>query len=86
MQYNAYMNSLQYTIRSIPPQVDEALRKRAQTTGKSLNETTLEALAKGVGVVPAATFNDLNWFIGQKTLDASFDNAVAWLDDAPRDL
>ena len=46
----AYTYCMQYTIRGIPPAVDKALRQRARTTGKSLNETAIEALAEGAGV------------------------------------
>lgn len=81
------MSSTQYTIRSIPSQVDQALRRRAKKTGKSLNEVAVEALAKGTGVNPNATFNDLDWFIGGRTLDAnSFDEATEWLDSLPKDI
>ncbi len=41
---------MQYTIRGIPPAVDDALRERARTAGKSLNEAAVEALAEGTGV------------------------------------
>jgi hypothetical protein len=41
---------MQYTIRGIPPAVDQALRKRARSTGKSLNEAAIEALAEATGV------------------------------------
>ena len=41
---------MQYTIRGVPPAVDEALRKRARSTGKSLNEAAIEALSEGVGI------------------------------------
>jgi hypothetical protein len=44
---------MQYTIRGIPTAVDEALRKRARSSGKSLNEVTIEALAEGAGVAGA---------------------------------
>jgi hypothetical protein len=81
------MASLQYTIRSVPPKVDQALRKRARATGKSLNEVALEALAKGSGATTEAAFDDLEWFIGGRSLDAkSFDAAVSWLDEAPKDI
>ncbi|MHB8264249.1 MAG: FitA-like ribbon-helix-helix domain-containing protein [Acidimicrobiales bacterium] len=80
------MKSIQYTIRSIPPKVDRALRIRAHKTGKSLNEVAIEALAKGAGIVPGATFNDLDWFIGNKSLDESFSEAMEWLDNAPMDI
>ena len=44
---------MQYTIRVIPAAVDEALRRRARSTGKSLNEAALDALAEGAGVTGA---------------------------------
>jgi len=80
------MKSTQYTIRSIPANLDKTLRHRALKTGKSLNEVVVEALAKGAGVTPDATFNDLDWFIGGKSLDKSFDEAVVWLDSLPKDM
>jgi len=81
------MNDTQYTIRSIPSKVDQALRKRAKKTGKSLNEVVLEALAKGTGVTPEAVFDDLDWFIGSHSLDGkSFDEAEEWLDSLPKDI
>jgi hypothetical protein len=45
---------MQYTIRGIPPAVDDALRERARTAGKSLNEAVVEALAEGTGVAGTA--------------------------------
>jgi hypothetical protein len=41
---------MQYTLRGIPPLVDEALRERAKAEGTSLNEVALEALADGLGL------------------------------------
>jgi hypothetical protein len=80
------MTSLQYTIRSIPPKLDSTLRRRAQKTGRSLNEVVIEALAKGAGIAQDASFDDLDWFIGSGSLDTSFDDAINWLDDAPKDI
>ncbi len=82
------MNSRQYTIRSIPPNVDKALRRRAQKTGKSLNEVVIEVLTSATGEsTTPEEYNDLNWFIGNKSLDdATFDEAIDWLDSAPREL
>jgi hypothetical protein len=85
--YTVGMNDSQYTIRYVPAKVDLVLRNRAKKTGKSLNEVALEALAKGSGVSPEATFDDLDWFIGNKTLDdKSFDEASSWLDSLPREI
>lgn len=80
------MKNTQYTVRSIPPKLDIALRQRAKKTGKSLNEVVIETLAKGAGIAPNATFNDLGWFIGNKSLGRPFDEALEWLDSAPKDL
>ncbi len=78
---------MQYTIRSIPPKVDQALRSRAKKTGKSLNEVVLETLAKGSGMTNQPILNnDLDWFIGSMTLDDKFDEAIKWLDSLPNDL
>ena len=41
---------MQYTIRGIPSAVDDALRERARTQGKSLNEAAIDALAEGSGL------------------------------------
>ena len=84
--YNVCMNSTQYTIRSIPPKVDQALRKRSQKTGKSLNEVAVEALTKGAGLVDGSTFNDLDWFVGSMLVDPRFDEAIDWLNSLPQDI
>ena len=41
---------MQYTLRNIPKIVDEALRERARREGKSLNEVTIEALVRALGL------------------------------------
>ena len=40
---------MQYTIRNVPPDLDRALKARAEKTGKSVNQVALEALARSVG-------------------------------------
>ena len=44
---------MQYTIRSIPPAVDTALRQSARAAGKSLNEAAVDALTQGSGMAGA---------------------------------
>ena len=46
----SYTGCMQYTIRGIPPRVNDALRARARAAGKSLNEAAITALAEGTGV------------------------------------
>ncbi len=51
--FNACMNerqSVQYTIRDVPSEVDIRLRETAALEGVSLNQATLGALARGLGV------------------------------------
>jgi plasmid stability protein len=39
----------QYTIRNIPSNIDQSLKRRAKADGKSFNQVALEALAIGAG-------------------------------------
>lgn len=70
--------AIQYTIRSIPPEVDRALRQQARREGKSLNDVALEALARATGasngeVIP----HDLDHLIGTWIEDPKFDEVMA---------
>lgn len=64
--YTAGMNSIQYTVRNIPPQVDEALRRRAKKAGKSFNQTIVDELSKASGAKTAdkLVHHDLDWLLG----------------------
>lgn len=53
----------QYTIRGVAPHVDQALRRAAQASGRSINEVALEALARGLGE-PARPSRDLSFIAG----------------------
>lgn len=80
------MSSIQYTIRSIPPNLDTALRKKSKSSGKSLNQVVITTLSKGAGVTQNNKYSDLEWFIGNKSIDdKAFDNASEWLDSLPKD-
>lgn len=69
---------MQYTIRGVPPAVDQALRKLARSSGKSLNETALEALAEGAGVSGAPRKRrDLTDLLGKWKPDQEFLDAIA---------
>lgn len=84
------MKSRQYTIRKVSPALDKALRQRAKTTGKSLNTVVLDALNREAGVAGRATpklHHDLDWLFGSNTMDQKeFDDAMKWLDSAPREI
>jgi len=69
---------MQYTIRNIPGHLDAALRRKAREQGKSLNEVTIEALARGAGVSGEQTRQrDLSDIAGTWREDPEFDRALA---------
>jgi len=74
----AYNGCVQYTIRGIPTEIDKELRRRARTTGKSLNEVVIEALADGLGLSNVRRKRrDLSDIVGTWVEDKDFDNAIA---------
>jgi hypothetical protein len=66
---------IQYTIRSVPKEVDRLLRQRASQRKQSLNQLILEELSVAtVGGQKRADFSDL---VGQWTPDPAFDEILA---------
>ncbi len=62
--YTAYMKrrQIQYTVRSVPAHVDRALRRRARTTGTSLNEVLIHSLEAACHPNDADNVrHDLDW-------------------------
>jgi hypothetical protein len=77
----------QYTIRSVPPAIDRALRQRARSEGKSLNEVTLETLRRGLDLdAQPRVYHDLDRFVGTWVEDPAFDEAIAAQDQIDEDL
>lgn len=73
-----YNNCMQYTIRNVPDHLDAALRRKAREQGKSLNDVTIEALARGTGVSgEQSRQRDLSDIAGTWQEDPEFDLAVA---------
>lgn len=73
----AYTLCMQYTIRNIPPHLDDAVRRRARAEGRSLNEIAIEALERGMGVSEGRTsYRSLGGITGTWTEDAEFDAAI----------
>ena len=71
----AQAKDIQYTIRGIPPEVDQALRRRAALRRMSLNQVIVEELTAGTtGVRKRADFHDL---AGHWTPDPGFDEIIA---------
>ncbi len=77
----------QYTIRSVPPAVDRALRAQAKRRNKSLNEVAVDALRRGVGLEgPEILFDDLDDLPGTWQEDPDFDSALKRQDVVDRKL
>ncbi len=69
---------IQYTVRSVPPQIDQIIRRRAQKEGRSLNDVLIQCLATATGAdgeQPA--FHDLDWLAGTWHSDPKCDKALA---------
>ena len=62
--YNAGMPSIQYTIRGVPPALDQELRREARATGKTLNSVVVETLEHVKLPSMAIVHDDLDWFVG----------------------
>ena len=79
---------MQYTIRGVPPAIDNALRARARAAGKSLNEAAVDALAQGVGVgtVTVRKRRDLADIAGTWKADKALEAALADQDRVDEDL
>ena len=71
----------QYTVRAVPPDIDQRLRREAKRRGIPLNTEILDALKKGLGIEAMAhRYSDLDDLIGSWVEDPEFDRAVADMD------
>ncbi|HEY4904972.1 MAG TPA: hypothetical protein VIH89_15975 [Candidatus Sulfotelmatobacter sp.] len=78
---------MQYTIRNVPDHLDEALRRTARAQGKSLNEITIEALARGAGITgESRRQRDLSDIAGTWRNDPAFENALAAQDTIDEEM
>jgi hypothetical protein len=78
------MSSIQYTVRSVPPDLDAELRREACATGKTINALVVETLKDAKLPSSAVIHDDLDWFVGKAPGDESdLDAAQAWLDALP---
>jgi len=69
---------MQYTLRGIPPVLDDAIRERAKAEGKSLNEVAVEALAEGLGLGDEDIVRrDLSDVVGTWKKDAAVEAGLA---------
>jgi hypothetical protein len=84
---NAYTICMQYTIRNVPDYLDAALRVSAREQGKSLNEVTIEALARGFGLVDhKVRQRDLSDIAGSWRKDPIFERAIAAQDTVDEEM
>jgi hypothetical protein len=78
---------MQYTLRGIPAAVDEALRARASSESKSLNEVAVEALAEGLGLGDEEVVRrDLSDIVGTWRKEAAVEAALAAQDQVDKAL
>lgn len=78
---------MQYTIRNVPDVLDKALRRSARERGKSLNEVTVEALARGAGIAEQSLpQRDLRDIAGTWRQDAAFSDALEAQDSIDEEL
>jgi hypothetical protein len=73
---SAYSVGMQYTLRKIPRELDQALRRKARKEGRSLNEIAIEALVRGAGIDRDARNHDLDFAIGTWVHDPEFDKTI----------
>jgi len=78
---------MQYTIRNVPDYLDAALRVSAREQGKSLNEVTVEALARGAGLGQTQIRQrDLSDVAGSWRKDPAFERAIAAQDTVDEEM
>jgi hypothetical protein len=77
--YNAGMNTTQYTIRSVPKNLDTFLRRQANIQHKSLNQTILDYIAQATKLDMQEDDDNFEWIIGANTLDNDSLKAIAEL-------
>lgn len=77
---------VQYTLRGVPPAVDDELRKRAAAQGKSLNQVAIEALQQAVGAMKPSAHDALRDLVGTWIEDPQFDRIMNEQDRVDEDL
>jgi hypothetical protein len=71
----AFEQSVQYTVRGVPQEVDRALRTKAAQLKISLNQVVVNELTRAtIGRARKADFSNL---VGQWTPDSEFDDVIA---------
>ena len=74
----------QYTIRSVPKQLDRFLRRQARLRGRSLNQTVLDYISQAVKLDMQDLDDDFSWIIGANTIEDQSLDAIAKLKQADK--
>ena len=69
-------SELQYTIRGIPKEVDQALRRKAHQRRISLNQLLIEELTSATGAAPGRKHRSLKGIAGRWREDPEFERAL----------
>ena len=69
-------SSVQYTLRGIPSEVDQALRKKARERRVSLNQLLVDELIHASGASSSRRYRSLKRIAGRWKEDAEFDRAL----------
>jgi len=84
LAYNAGMKiaqKIQYTVRGIPRELDEALRREAKQEGISLNKAVIQAIEEGLKRSGVEVLNhDFDDLIGTWVDDPEFDKIIEEMD------
>ena len=69
-------SKVQYTLRGIPVEVDQALRKKARERSVSLNQLLVDELIHASGASSHRRYRSLKRIAGRWKEDAEFDRAL----------
>ncbi len=71
------MQCMQFTLRGVPEEIDDAIRRRARETGNSINQVLLELLGVATGVDQEGRHRrDLEALAGAWEEDSAIDDAL----------
>ena len=81
------MGKIQYTIRNIPEPVDQVIRKRAASSGKSFNQTVIDLLSlQTFGTIEPQPDDNFDWLFGSMSLDDGFDETIKDMSRIEKDM
>jgi hypothetical protein len=79
--------SIQYTIRSVPRALDQALRDKAMREHKSINDAALSVMERGLGISrDPIRYDDLDDLAGTWVRDPECDQAMEGMRKIDQDL